>query len=313
MLENRLIIDNNDAFSAYGLFIRDNGLAPLIGWPQFKKVDTNNWYEVSGIEADLDCPVLDGRRVQLQMYSEHALGTSELSSIFNMLKGSVYHTFKTDLGMIFTLRYVNNGSLDVNDRFDSITLTLAEDSRTKPEIGDTVALHFGPLAQTFTIAVPASESVFHSGYSIDGYNMARFGVMVVKGSCDQMHKFDKVKEALKRSSNYVAGIEYDSTGTVYTQHDDVTLKLHMRTDSVLNFWKRWYALFATVMASGEHTLQGVGKYYRCYYKSMKVDKLYPLPDGGVWCDFSLTMAILGGGTGVIGQAVIGEDFVIGVS
>lgn len=294
MLENRLIIDNIDAFSTYGLFVKDNGLAPLIGWPQFKKVYTNNWYEENGIEAELTSPVLDGRQVQLQLYAGHDTEPSDLSPILDMLKASVYHTYKIPtLGVSYLLRYVSNGGVGVNNRFDSLTLTLAEDSRTKPVIGGTVTLDFGSgNTATFAIAVPEIDSAFLSGYTIDGYDMARFGMMVTKGSLDQMHKFDKVKEALKRSSDHMAGIQYDSTGTVYTHHDDVTVSLHIHTATVLDFWKRWYALFAVVMGNGEHTLQGAGRRYKCYYKTMSVERLYPLPDGGVWCDFSVTMAVL---------------------
>lgn len=294
MLENRLIIDNDDAFSIYGLVLKNNGLAPLIGWPQFKKVSTNNWYEEEGIEADLTSPVLDGRQVQLQFNAMHDTTPSDLSHIFSMLKEQVYHTFKIPtIGVSYTLRYVSNSSVNVNSCFDGLTITLAEDSRTKPTIGGNVTLDFGNNhTTTFTIAIPEDESVFHSGYSIDGYDMARFGMMITKGTLDQMHKFDKVKEGKKTSSNYVPGVQYDGSGTVYTQHDDVTLKMHIRTSSVVAFWQRWYALFATLMASGEHTLEGAGRKYKCYYKSMKVDKLYPLSNGGVWCDFSFTMTIL---------------------
>lgn len=302
MLENRLIIDNDDAFSTYGLFVRDNGLAPLIGWPQFKKIAANNWYEENGIEADLTSPVLDGRQVQLQLYAMHDLTPSDLAPILSMLRASVYHTFRVPtLGVKFVLRYVSNGSVGVNNRFDSLTLTLAEDfdgsiagGRSKPAMGEEVTLDFGNNTTTsFRIAVPDIDSVPFSGYDIDGYDMSRFGMMVTKGTLDQMQRFDKVKEAMKRSSNYVEGVQYDSAGTVYSNHDDVTMKLHIRTDTVVDFWNRWYALFAILMKSGEHILQGAGRRYRCYYKSMKVDKLYPLANGGVWCDFSVTMAVLG--------------------
>lgn len=297
MLTGQLYIDNVDAYDEYGIYIAYDGLRSLIQWPSVKtsSVAVNNWYEMDGVEADVSSVVLDSRQVQLHLYANHNFAPSELTPFFSMLRASVYHTYKIPiLGVGYTLRYVSNGSVNVNNRFDGLSLTLAEDSRTKPIIGGTVILDFGSgNTMAFNIEVPDSISVPATGYSIDGIDMARFGMTVTQGTLDQMHKFDKVKEALRRSGNYIAGVVYDSTGTVYTQHDDITVRLHIRTDTVVDFWKRWYSFFATVMAGAEHMLQGAGRKYRCYYKSMAVETFVPLANGGIWCDFSVTMAVLG--------------------
>lgn len=291
---NRLFIDNNDAFATYGLYIRDGGLAPLLAWPQFKHVATNNWYEMDGIEADLGNPVLSGRTLNLQLNAGHRDAASLSRELMADLMDGVYHTFYLPgIGRSFSLRYVNNTAFTMNEAFDTMTLALAEDSIAKPALGDTVTLHIGVgNTQTFTVAVPGESSVHLSGYLLDGIDFSRFGMMVTKGTLDQFQKGAKVKEALRRDIRTSAGIIYDGTGTVYTQPQDVTVSVHLRSSSMLDFWKMWYALFAVLLSSGEHVIEGAGRRLVFYYKSMNVQKFYPLANGGAWCDFSLSLSVL---------------------
>lgn len=294
MLINRLIIDGTDAYSEYGLYMKENALAALLAWPQFKKITTNDWHEEDGLEADLQSPVLDGRNVQLQFHLGHADSPSKARALISALKSTVYHTFAfKELGITYQLRYASNGAFSMNETFDTLTLTMAEDSVTKPVIGSTVTLNFANnVTRTFTIAVPAIPSVHLSGYLLDGIDMARFGAYVTKGTLDSFQKAGTVKENMKRNVSVVNGIIYDSTATPTTKPQDVTINMVIHASSVVDFWKKWYALFAKLMASGAHTLFGGGKRLSCYYKSCKPSIFYLLPDGGVWCEFSVTMAVL---------------------
>ena len=295
----RLIIDCDDAYSTYGLFLKNGGLAALIGWPQFKKVKTTDWYEENGLEADLISPVLDGRTVQLPFHLAHHNTPSMARILLDVLTtvptgGSVYHTFAIPrLGVSYSLRYVNNGSYNMNEAFDTFTLSMAEDSVTKPALGNNVTLDFGNnVTETFTIAIPTSESVPLSGYAIDGYDMALFGMYVVKGTLDSFQKYPRVKEALKRNISIQNGVLYDGSGSIQVMPQDVTMKLHIQSSDVTLFWKMWYALFAVLMSDGERMLYGGGRFFACYYKSVKVDKFVLLSDNSVWCDFSLSLAVL---------------------
>lgn len=293
MMTGRLIIDGSDAYTTYGLYVKDGGLAALLAWPQMKNIKTKNWYERNGIVADLSNPLLDGRTVQLQFYLSHPDMASQARVLHYDLMNTAYHTFAFQtLGRTYTLRYVSNGAFTMNEGFDSATLTFAEDNVTKPTLGSTVTLDFGTSTRSFRIAVPDVTSVKPSGYRLDGIDFARFGMYVTKGTLDQFQKLAAAKEAMKRNISTAAGLIYDGSGAVYASYPDVTLNLHLRSESVTNFWKMWMAMFAQLFSAGEHTVDGAGRRFKCYYKSTKITKFYTLQDGGVWCDFAITMALL---------------------
>lgn len=316
MLTERLLIDGYDAYTKYGLFVSYDGMRSLLQWPQFKSssIHVNNWHESDGLEADLSSVKIEGRSVQMQFVAVHSDSPSMSRVLFSSLKskisGSVYHTFKfLRLGVSYMLRYDNNNSFTINEKFDNLSIALKEDSIYTPVLGGNVTLDFGTSTKTFTIAVPDSPSVKLSGYTIDGVDMAYFGMYVVSGTVDQFQTYGKTKESLLRDISTQNGWIYDSADTIQLSEKDVTIHLHLRTGNVLTFWKMWYALFAILLSSGAHTVEGAGRKFTCYYKSMSVDRFIPLQDNGIWCDFSVTVEVLNNmplqilGTLVNGSAV----------
>lgn len=292
MLRNRFLIDNIDTYTEYGLFIKDGGLAALLAWPQFKNVKIYNWAEEDGIIADLRNMRLDGRNVSVQFHMEHSDAPSMARKLERMLTSVTYHAIRClTLGKTYTMRYVSNGSFSMNDDFDTLAITFAEDMVSKPVIGHTATLDFGDHTETFTIAVPESSSTPASGYLLDGIEMSMFGMYVTHSTFDTFQKMPSAKEKMKRGVSIQSGYIYDGTGAEKVSYADVTLNIHVRTSSVTEFWQRWYAMFAILFANGSHTIEGGGRRCECYYKSMKPTRFYPLSDGGVWCDFSVTLAV----------------------
>ncbi len=275
-LTGRIIINGLDAFTNYGLVFQNDGLKSLLQMPQFKKVEVYDWHEEDGLEADLSAPLLDGRQFTLNFGISHPDAESEAQVLLSDLASQVYHTLHIPwLGRTYTVRYVSNGSFAQNARFDTLSLTFAEDAVTIP-----------------TVAVPTQETGISMGYFIDDADFALYGCTVVKGTRDSFLKFAATKEALKRSVSTLSGIIYDSGDTVRLKSRDITVKLHIRTPDVPTFWARWYALWNAVLAPEARTIEGDGMTFQCYYKSNAVQKFMPTIEGGVWCDFSITFAVL---------------------
>ena len=64
MMEGRLFIDGGDAYLQYGAYVVNGGWNELVAYPPLKPVESNDWQEEDGIEADLSAPVLDTREVR---------------------------------------------------------------------------------------------------------------------------------------------------------------------------------------------------------------------------------------------------------
>ena len=58
-MKGKLIINGIDAYVRYGVFVEQYGYKALVQYPALKSVESNNWPEEDGIEADLSSPVLD--------------------------------------------------------------------------------------------------------------------------------------------------------------------------------------------------------------------------------------------------------------
>ena len=298
-LTGRLLVDNTDAYTTYGFVLKD--YAPLLTMPTYKTVATNDWHEQDGLDADLTNPVLGGRQFALKFGLSHPLTESEAQAMLYALTSQVYHSFEfPHIGKTFMLRLVSNGSFAQNVRFDTLSLTFAEDVVNIPAV-------------TF----PTAESVPQQGYILDDADFALFGCQVVKGTRDTFLKFAQPKEALKRSISIDNGIAYDIGDTIRLKPRDITINLHIRTASVADFWAQWYALWNAVLKidtdtsiiteRAVRTIEGDGMTFRAYYKQNKVDRFLLIDGGGVWCDFSITFTVIAYSRGDEWYYLITED------
>jgi hypothetical protein len=72
-MPNPLYIDNIDVYSAYGVYVMEDGPNGLAGMPSFKKVTSTDWHEQSGVDADLKDLVLGGRQFSVAFHSSHRI------------------------------------------------------------------------------------------------------------------------------------------------------------------------------------------------------------------------------------------------
>ena len=276
-------IDGIDAYATYGALLGEGAFAALVAMPSLKGVLTQEWAESDGVAAMLANPRLEARELQLPIIFLTSEGAIRFLS---MLKGTAQHYFKAR-GLdnrAWTLRMVKNGTDTVlgNDygKARSLTLTMAEDAPTMPE--DRSAF------------VEAGE-VNQDEYVLDGTPLADLGIWVLEGSDESIRKMADIRQGLTWEEANWNGRRYDNAHTMKEKGKNITLKMHIHTSTVRQFWERYDTLFYRLMQAGErlfyHTPTGTR--WRCYYNGMNVTSYVPLPNGAVWCQFDVTLAVTG--------------------
>lgn len=276
MLEGKLLIDGKDALVEYGVFVSKGYYKGIIQRPAFKSPKSTDWLEEDGQEYDLLSPVLDTRSVQIQFHIKNIRYAEDL---FDDLSTGAYHTFYfADLKKTYKLRMSQNGTFKQLVKLGTITLTFYDDF---PEV---------PTGTPYKIG---KSDVRQVGYELDGSDMSQFGAYVLKDSDASIRKAANTKENLKISISNVAGVTYDDQ-SVHFKTKDVTLKLLINAVDIDEFWKRENALYACLLQSEERLFyyRALEVEYNCFYKSSSVSKFEILPNGHVWCEFSIVLTFV---------------------
>jgi hypothetical protein len=271
--DGKLFIDEADAYTEYGVFVEQYGYKELIQMPSFKKVDTTEWLEFDGVEADLISPVLDTRQLQIQFCITNI---RDAEDFFDDLTTCAYHTFYfVELKKTYKLRMISNGSFSSFIKLGKLTLTFADDF---PAVPSGEYYQFG------------KSEIRQSGYELDGLDLSQFGSYVLRGTDDSIRKAANVRDNLKISVNSVAGLSYDDE-SVYFKTKDVTLELLIDATDIDEFWARYNALFSILMQPEQRTFyfSVLSAEYDCYYKTSAVSKFEIIPNGRVWCEFSVVL------------------------
>lgn len=275
-MKNKLFIDGRDAFIEYGVFVEQNGFKQLIQFAAFKKIDTTDWPEEDGIEADLTEPKLDTRTLQIQFCITN---TRYAEDLFDELSIGAYHTFEfREIKKTYRLRMTQNGSFSSLIKLGKLTLTFSDDF---------------PVIPTGTHYDLDKSDIRQIGFEIDGIDFSQFGAYVLKGSEDNIRKSAGTKGNLKISTKNNAGVIYDSSAVSF-KSKDVTLKLLIDAPDIDEFWTRYNGLFAVVLQPETRNFYyaALGNEYDCYYKSMSVSKFDILRSGKVWCEFSIALTFV---------------------
>ncbi|MCM1221650.1 MAG: hypothetical protein NC044_05390 [Prevotella sp.] len=269
----KLFIDGIDAYTEFGVSVARYGYKQLIQMPAFKKLDSTDWPEEDGTETDLTEPQLDTRTLQIDFNINNVRYAEDL---FDELCGNSYHTFYfVELKKTYKLRMTQNGKFKSLIHLGTMTLTFADDFPTIPTAEH---YHLG------------ESEIRQVGYEVDGLDFSQFGAWVLEGTDDNIRKAANTKDNLKVSAKNVAGVMYDGSQT-YFKTKDVQIKLLIDAPDINTFWRRWNALFGTILQPESRTLYYavLGNEYDCYYKSNSVTKFDILRNGKVWCEFSVTL------------------------
>lgn len=270
-MKGRLYIDGNDAYTEYGVYVVKGGWNELIAYPPLKSVESNDWQELDGIEADLSAPMLDTREIQLKV--AFAGLDNRFFTLLELLSDESYHVFECAyIKRTYRLRLVSQPNLAAAKVIGTATLKFADDF---------------PLSD-YTYKKPASNVAAYDDYTFDGVNFTTYGVRVLKGTLDEVMKTPTVKTNLLRNISTQAGALYDSKNVSY-KSKDVKINCLMRADTLEELWRNYDALLYDLIRPNERKLwvDELGQEFLFYYKSCQVTEFYPTDK--IWLQFTLTV------------------------
>lgn len=288
----KLFIDGKDAFSEYGVFVEQYGYKALIQMPGFKNVTTTEWEEYDGEEADLMNPLLDSKTFGIQFCITDAVGAGDL---YELISDKAYHIFEfKELARSYKLRLVSNPSYSTFIKAGKFTLNFSDDFPpvVPSDETDTEALDEYNMLLNESPLSSAPSGFKQKGYTLDDVDFSLFGVYLTEGTVDNLHKAPEVRSNLKTDSKSIAGMKYDDVNVNYRAKDTV-LNLFILADNIGDFWKRWNALFTILLQPEQRSIymEDTLEDYECYYKSNSVTKFDILPNGKIWCEFTVTMRL----------------------
>lgn len=269
----RLYIDGRDAYAEFGVYVIQGGWNEIIAYPPLKAVESNDWQEEDGIEADLSAPVLDTREVSLRI----AFGglDNRLLELLELLSDGAYHMFDCrHIGRMYKLRLVSMPNLTIAERIGTVTLKLADDF---------------PL-DNYVYNAPSSAVAPNADYTLDGRKFTDYGVRVLQGALEEVVKTPSVKDNLLRNINTQQGAWYDGKAVVY-KAKDIKISCLMRATTLTELWRNYDALLYDLIRPSERVLgvEELGAEYPFHYKSCQVVEFYPMDK--IWLKFTLTITV----------------------
>nr|DAD63654.1 MAG TPA: hypothetical protein [Caudoviricetes sp.] len=271
MMTGRLYIDGKDVYTEYGVYVVKGGWNELIAYPSLKPIDSNDWQEMDGIEADLSAPVLDTREIQLKVAFTGF--DSRFFALIRHLSDGAYHTFDCrHIERTYRLRLVSHPNLSVAQALGAVTMKFADDFQLSG----------------YTYKKPASNVAAYDDYTFDGVKFTDYGVRVLKGTLDEVKKMPTVKTNLLRNISTQMGALYDGKNVTY-KSKDVKINCLMRADTLEELWRNYDALLYNLILPNTHNLwvRELNKEFPFYYKSCQVTEFYPTDK--IWLQFTLTV------------------------
>lgn len=273
-LEGLLLIDGNDAYTTYGAVVIKGGHNGLIQWPSLKEVQTNDWHEYDGIEADLSSPILGSKEFPVDFYIfGRASRGSRLSRLVSALRNGSYHTMNfAAIGKTARLRVVSFGVPELCSDGLKISITFADDF---------------PL-NGYEYLAPLSQVATSNDYQIDGVPFTDYGVRIIEGSLKAAFNMADVKKNLLRDISIVPGVIYDDPAddepveegeeevdiTVRLSFRDLKLRCFLMASSLSEFWRNYNALLYDLIQPGPRVVYSMdtSKKLECYYSSSEIEK-----------------------------------------
>lgn len=271
----KLFIDGRDAFAEWGICVARYGYKQVIQMPPFKKPSSTEWPDEDGEEVDLAEPKLDTRTLQIDFIITNIRFAEDL---FDELSKSSYHDFYfAEIKKSYRLRITQNSKFSSLIKLGNISLTFADDFPSVPS-GTHYELGVSDIRQV--------------GYEIDGIDFSQFGAWILDETDNNIRKAANTRENLKISTKNTDGIMYDGSRANF-KTKDVAIKMLINAPNINEFWRRWNSLFALLLQPESRLLYfaTLGTEYDGYYKSNAVTKFDILPNGRVWCDFSVTLTL----------------------
>lgn len=270
-MKDRLYIDGNDAYTEYGVYVVKGGWNELIAYPPLKSVESNDWQEMDGIEADLSAPVLDTREIQIKFAFTGP--DSRFFAFIDLLSDGAYHTFNCKhIKRTYKLRLVSQPNMVVAEAIGTVTLKFADDF---------------PLSG-YEYKAPESNIATSNDYILDGEPFTNYGIRILKGTLDEVKKTPNVKTNLLRNINTYPGALYDGQKVSYKSKDG-KINCLLRADTLDELWRNYDALLHNLIQPDERELwvNDLDTDFMFYYRSCQVTEFYP--ENKIWLKFTLSI------------------------
>lgn len=296
-LEGLLLIDNQDAYTAYKAVVVEGGHTGLLQWPSLKGVETNDWHEYDGLEAELSNPILDSKEfpVDFYIFGEGQDGLDNLYALVDALRHGSFHTFNFAMvGKTVKLRVVSFGEPELNPGGLRISITFADDF---------------PLSG-YEYLEPASTVPSFEDYLFGEVPFTDYGIRIIEGSLKGAINMADVKQNLCRKISTVPGAIYDDPGEeevepgepepdrlVKLSFRELNLNCYLTAANLEEFWRNYNALLYDLTTPGEKviTSQNSGKDISCYYQSSEVESIF-IDQDKITLKFSIKLKVVGENT-----------------
>lgn len=277
-------IDGKDAYDTWKISVREGGYNQFISFPPMKDIESNDWAEYDGVEADLTSPLGDGRTFSMDF---HCLGTyadmkSFLSYLFTPygVNHVIYHILKGSEigGKQVMARPLSLGSVDLGNMRPPMLFSIdfADDSG---------------FIYDDNILIPSPSSTT-SDFSIDGISFAAFGISKLEGTIDGIKDGSGIKDGLSINLIDEPGVMYDVNAFQKMKSKTIILICHMKAGSLSALWDNYLSLENLLFKPGERTIwiASLGESYVCHYSKCNIRNFFP---ANSWIDFDLTFKVLG--------------------
>ncbi len=272
MMRGQLYVDGNDVYADYGIYVVAGGWCELVAMPPLKDVDSNDWHEMDGEEADLSNPVLDTRNVTINFAVANG-GDDAFIEFIDLLSDGAYHEFNCAcFNRTYTLRLVSQPNMDYAKILGLFSLKFADDF---------------PLPN-YTYQAPQTTFPTFEDYLLDNAPFTDYGVRILDGTLSSVMTYPEVKENMLRNINSVEGVIYDPLNVTF-KSKDVKLYCLMRASTIDELWRNYDALLYDLTKPDEReiTVDALDQDFPCYYKQCSVSEFNF--DGKIWMKFTLTM------------------------
>ena len=273
-MKANIYIDGVDARAAFGVWVVRGGYNDLLAYPAMKEPAANDWPEHDGLEVDLKAPKLQPLTVGIDCVASGP--KADVRGFVAALAVPGYRSILfPSLGRTFRLRLSDCDELRDYGPLQSFRLLfeLDEPKHTDAAVWQSPGVH-----------------VIRSAYTLDGVNLADYGVFVQKGR-DSLLRPAEVKRNLTREIATRDGRIYD-TGLVRFNAKEIALKCCLKAASTAAMWSCRDALFGRLTAPGEHTLNYRGKDYPVFYRECTGTRLIALRPGFILYEFELNLTVI---------------------
>lgn len=271
MLTGRLYIDGHDAYKRWGVYVVSGGWNELIAYPPLKSVESNDWQEEDGIEADLSNPQLNTKEVSIRIACSRDY--LYLADFIRLLSDLAYHEFNCAyIRRQYTLRMTQMPSLDLYASLGFVTIKFSNDFPLK----------------NYKYQAPYSSVMRAEDYLIDGLPLTDYGCRILQGSLAEIMKTPNIKQNLLRNIAAQSGAIYDGAFVSF-KSKDVKLQCLMRAENLDELWRNYDAFLYDLIRPEERllTVSELEHTFPCHYKSASVSTFYP--DDKIWLQFTLTL------------------------